>query len=400
MKILMASHYFASHKGGVEIVAEALYTAFSKKGIEVVWMAGGASPQPEQVQKSRSVSLPIFNFVEDRIGLPFPIPTVGAITTIFGEVWKSNVLILHDCLYLSNILAFFIAKSCGIPTIIIQHTRYFPNGTRMVNAIMKLATAIVTKPMLSSADQVVFIGETTMKSYDALRYRALPELIFNGVNTDLFRKLRGPESATGIRCKFALPQDQTVILFVGRFIEKKGLPVIRRMAEMRPDWIWALAGWGPLDPRAWKAANVRVFSGLDDASIAELYRCCNLLVLPSTGEGGVPLVAREALASGLTVVCGEETLEADSTMGQFVVGAPVYLEDDDATARAFLIALDNALLSEVEANEEFETLKSYAISQNSWHRAVERYLDIISCLVPKSIASAATSETCDECESQ
>src|SRR5208337_3068589 len=157
---------------------------------------------------------------------------------------------------------------------------------------------------------------------------------FNGVDTGLYRTLGAAETKAGLRREYDLPESGPVILFVGRFVEKKGISAMKRMAELRPDWTWAFAGWGPLDPSSWNAANVRVFSELRGPSMAALYRACDLFVLPSTGEG-FPLVVQEALASGLPVVCGTDTLGADPAMKAFVRGAPVYAGDDDRTAREF-----------------------------------------------------------------
>jgi glycosyltransferase involved in cell wall biosynthesis len=381
MKILMASHYFASHKGGVEIVAEALFQGLTDQNQQVVWMAGNASQSPQAIGRSRAVSLPISNFVEEKTGLPFPIPAPAALRTIIREVWNADILVLHDCLYLSNILAFLAAKWRGIPIVVIQHSRYFPNGTRVINAIMKISTAIVTHPMLLRSSQVVFIGETTMQSYARLRYKCRPELIFNGVNTTTFCRRGDSESVSKLRAKYHLHENRTTILFVGRFVEKKGLLVIRRMANLRPDWTWVLAGWGPIDPNTWNLANVRTLSGLDDPSIAELYRCSDLLVLPSSGEGGLPLVVREALVTGLPVVCGEETLGLDRTLGAHVTGVPVYLGNEERTAREFVTGIEHSLRSDAERHNHAEARSAFAISYCSWHRATEQYLRIISRLV-------------------
>jgi glycosyltransferase involved in cell wall biosynthesis len=394
MKILMASHYFASHTGGVEAVAEALFRGLTAREQEVAWLAGDATSPPNPLGKSRPVSLPIFNFVEERTGLPFPIPTPGALRKISREVSNADVLILHDCLYLSNILAFLLAQFRRVPTIIIQHTRFTPYSSSVLNAVMRFSNAIVTRPMLSRAAQVVFISETNRNYFGQLRFRRSPEIVFHGVDTDLYRTLGSAETKAGLRREYDLPEDDPVILFVGRFVEKKGIRAMKRMAELRPDWTWAFAGWGPLDPGSWNAPNVRVFSNLRGPSMAALYRACDLLVLPSTGEG-FGLVVQEALASGLPVVCSTETLEADPARKAFVQGVPVYAGDDDRTAREFVSAIDHLLDSEAGLKNEFnrsDERRAFALSRYSWHDVVERYLEIASGLVPESVSHSVPME--------
>jgi glycosyltransferase involved in cell wall biosynthesis len=386
MKILMASHYFASHNGGIEIVAEELFRGLAARGQEVVWLAGDATLPPDPVARSRAVSIRVFNFVEDKIGLPFPIPALSALRKISCEVSNADVLILHDCLYLSNILAFLVAKFRGVPTLIVQHIGSVPYSSLVLNAVMRFSNAIVTRPMLSRAAQVVFISETTRKFFGPLRFRRSPEIVFNGVDTDLYRALGRAETKTGLRHEYDLPVDSRVILFVGRFVEKKGMRAMERMVNLRPCWTWAFAGWGPLDPRSWKAANVRVFSNLRGPSMAALYRACDLFVLPSSGEG-FPLVVQEALSSGLPVVCGAETLGADPAMKALIRGVPVYPDDDDRTAREFLSAIDDSLDSDATSRTKSEERRAFALSRYRWHHAAERYLEIASRLVPESVSA-------------
>jgi glycosyltransferase involved in cell wall biosynthesis len=383
MRILMASHYFASHKGGIEIVAEELYGGLANREQEVVWIAGDATPPPDPVGKSHPAPLPIWNFVEEKIGLPFPIPKPRALRTIKREVSDADVLILHDCLYLSNILAFLLAQSRGVPIVIVQHIGFVPYSNSALNALMRVANLIVTRPVLSRAAQVIFISGTTRSFFGHLRFRKPPEIVFNGVDTDLYRTLANGETKAGLRREYGLPENVPVILFVGRFVEKKGLRAMRHMAELRPDWTWAFAGWGPLDPSSWNAANVRVFSNLRGPSMAAVYRACDLLVLASTGEG-FPLVVQEALASGLPVVCSAETLEADPAMKEFVQGALTYPADDEKTAQAFVTAIDDLLKSEPNSNSKSSERRAFAVSRYSWQHAAERYLEIASRLVPRA----------------
>lgn len=247
---------------------------------------------------------------------------------------------------------------------------------------MRLANSVATRPMLSFAEQVVFISEITRKYFGKLRFKRMPELIFNGVNTDLYRPVRGGEEKSYIRGTYSLPIDQHVVLFVGRFVEKKGLSILKLMASRRPEFVWAFAGMGPLDPRDWKAPNVRVFSWMSNESVAELYRACDVFALPSKGEG-FPLVVQEALASGLPVVCGSETSFADSQMALLVRGVPIHTDDDRRTAEEFLLSIDDVIRSE-RSEQTLEQAGTFAASQYSWDAAVDRYLNIVARLVPES----------------
>lgn len=163
-------------------------------------------------------------------------------------------------------------------------------------------------------------------------------------------------------------------LFVGRFVEKKGLHLLRAMVGRFSDVLWVFAGHGPLDPDDWKAANVRVLRGRSGQSLAAVYRAADLLVLPSVGEG-FPLVVQEAMSSGTAA------LVADST----AAGCPA------ARHLMFVEALQSAGGIEVEQwsrrlRELHDKLaevqavgvaaRQYAFDNWSWDGCARRYIDI------------------------
>lgn len=383
MKIAMVSHYFGSHRGGIEIVAEELFRQFAARGQEVVWLASDVTPAPEIIGHARTVALPVWNYVERKIGIPFPIPKLGALRELTRAVDEADVVVLQDCLYLSNIFSFLLTRAKGVPTIIIQHAQgSIPRSRPVLRTFTKLANMIVTRPMLSSAAQVVFIGGTTRNFFRNVRYRSRPEIVFNGVDGRVYRAPESPQDRMMLRHGFGLPEDRPTVLFVGRFVEIKGVRVLKHMAEMRPDWTWVFAGWGPLDPAKWNAPNVRVMSGLQGPTLSGLYQACDVLALPSVGEG-FPLVIQEALASGLGVVCAAETLEADPAMGTFVRGVPIQPSDDEGTARRFLAAIEDLLRAGAEQTNLPRDRRTFAISRYSWAKGADRYLEIASRLAPR-----------------
>jgi glycosyltransferase involved in cell wall biosynthesis len=387
----MVSHYFDSHQGGIEIVGGNLFRCLVRRGCEIVWAAASVSPAPVDEGCGRALPLETWNAVESAIGLPFPVPSIGALRSLYSHIGRSDVILLHDCLYLSNIAAFLFARYLNVPVIIVQHIGAVPYRNFMLGAIMKVANSLITRTMLGFAQQVVFISRNTAHYFTSIAFRARPAIVFNGVDTEMFRPLQEGESREAIRERMGLPRAGIVALFVGRFVEKKGISAMRRMVELRPEWTWAFAGWGPLHPGKWNATNVRVFSSLRGPTMAALYRACNLLVLPSTGEG-FPLVVQEALASGLPVVCSAEILGADLEMGTYVWGAPVCAGNDDRTARGFLSVMSDVLEREEASTSESADRQAFARSRYSWEYATEQYMDIASRLVPEAVSHAGAVE--------
>jgi glycosyltransferase involved in cell wall biosynthesis len=385
----MATHYFASHQGGIEIVAGHLFEEFAALQQNVTWIAADATPPPAATGTVRAVALPAFNLVEQRTGLPFPIPSPGALRRVRREVLASDVVIIHDCLYLTNIATYLFARLAGIPVLIIQHIGLVPYSNRVLSAMMRMANQLITQPLLRRAQQVAFISETTKRYFGRVPFRVPPAVVFNGVDTNTFRPLEPTETLAALRAQLALPDDRPVVLFVGRFVEKKGLAILERMAARAPHLTWAFAGWGPLNPNCWHAPNVHVFTDLHGASLAKLYRASDLFVLPSTGEG-FPLVIQEALACGLPVVCGDETAAADAALAPLLRGVALAPGDDDASALACLKVIDHLLAKQSNPgsrySEERIDRRRFALSRYSWRRAAERYLAMASSILPSNSA--------------
>src|SRR4029077_19092998 len=97
-----------------------------------------------------------------------------------------------------------------------------------------------------------------------------------------------------------------LFLFLGRFVEKKGLPVLRELAQRLPQVRLLLAGWGPIDPAAWGLPNVTVVRSPSTGELSALYQAADLLLLPSVGEG-FPRSVQEAMACGTPALVGSET---------------------------------------------------------------------------------------------
>ena len=263
-----------------------------------------------------------------------------------------------------------------------QHIAAVPYSSALLRGLMRTANALIARPMLRSADQVVFISKAVAAEFASLSTKAPPQLVFNGVDSAVFGLASPGFDRTAARATFGLPAEKPVVLFVGRFVEKKGLHHIERLARQRPDLAFALAGWGPIDPDAWGLANVHVLRGLSGPALPPLYQASDVFLLPSIGEG-LPLVLQEALACGLPVLCGKATTAADPDAAALIDGLDVDGADPDVLARAMAARIDGALAAIAAPGGivAAQARNAYVRAHYSWSEAAAAYLSMMRGLV-------------------
>jgi len=324
LRFLTVTHFYESHGGGIERVAGHLCRHLAAQKHTVTW-AASAGDAPLASEDVAVVPLPCVNPTEALTGLPMPIPGPRGMARLWSATKAADVVVIHDALYCTSILAMAFAKMQRKPVILVQHVAEIAFASAVMRRIMVLANRLVARPMLQGADQVIFISDTVRQYFAAYRMRRPSLLQFNGVDTRIFC----PGEAE--RVAFSLPANGLLVAFVGRFVEKKGLSILQAVARKCPQVQFALAGAGPIDPQKWDLPNVHLLGPLPPERIAALFRSADCLLLPSVGEG-YPLVIQEALAVGLTVICGEESARADPAASQWLQGIEVDLQDIDGSA--------------------------------------------------------------------
>lgn len=223
----------------------------------------------------------------------------------------------HELRTTENLLVASHALRLGIPMVVSPHgTLPYTSGR---GSAKRLWDNLLSRRLLRSIAHVIALTEAEAADTRALWARLGSRLederltiIPNGVQLP-------PDEAAADRSAFREQWDLgegTVILFLGRLTERKGLGLLvsafAELIRFEPDARLVIAGpdWGSLPALKAQVRDRRLghevtFTGAltQDARLGAL-RAADVFVLPATGEG-FSMAALEAMASGLPVVLGE-----------------------------------------------------------------------------------------------
>lgn len=168
----------------------------------------------------------------------------------------------------------------------------------------------MTRRTVNGVDALLTVSEAMRQS--AIReFGASPQkvhTIVNGFNTSVFYQ----RDRAGMRQKYGIAADERLIIYVGRFVEAKGmrelLTAFKAMAEQDTKVGLVLVGDGVMKSELLELIKqqglqnrVRVPGGLPPEQVAEWISACDVLTLPSWSEG-YPNVVVEGAACGRPVV--------------------------------------------------------------------------------------------------
>ncbi len=365
-RILLVTHFYPTHRGGVEIGAGKVAGLLAKRDYKVTWAASDSDSPPTGCAEMTFLPMQANNAIEAKLGIPFPLWSRRALNQLRNAITDADLVHIHESLYQGNGVAARAAMRLGIPYLVTQHIGFIPYKNPLLRMVLTFANKLVAMPILKRASGISFVSETTQRYFQGLGLpSAAGELIPMGVDTEIFTP-DGPAD----RASLGFSDDQPLCIFVGRFVEKKGLPIIRQLAEANPAIQWALVGHGPIDPNEWKLRNVKVFGGLSGATLAPVYRAADLFVMPSVGEG-YPAVVQEAMACGTPVLISTETAEGYTPAQPYLHSVPA-ANLAEWTKTTMNLLSDTAALSAASP-----TLASFARTHWSLDACVARYEDLI-----------------------
>ncbi|MBM2814871.1 MAG: hypothetical protein HW421_1633 [Ignavibacteria bacterium] len=386
MKIALITHYYSGHRGGVEIAAGKLAENLANNfPLEINWLASDADIPPTCPKNLIPIPLVSSNIIERRSSLPYPIISMKSIVKLWQSIKKVDIVHIHDYIYMSNIIASIFAKVLHKPLIITQHIGWIPYSSKILRFILGFLNQFLSKLIFKSSGTVVFISDTVKKYFESLySIQSTSKLIPNGTDCQVF-SFKGEETKFVLRQQMGYSSGKKIIIFVGRFVEKKGLPIIKQVAELLPDFKFILVGWGLIEPDKWQLTNVSVLKNKSSEEVSDLYRVSDLLFLPSKGEG-FPLVVQEAFACGLHSLISDEVVDAYPGMRDYIYSLPA-LSTPEIWAKKI-----EQFFWETEHKASSLELSQFAQQHWNWKETAKKYFQLYEESINRSF------KNCNSCE--
>ncbi|NLG05992.1 MAG: glycosyltransferase [Clostridia bacterium] len=335
MKILQVIPYYAWAYGGPVRVVYELSHCLARKDHEITIYTTnvgktGRLTEDEKIVMDKAIDVKYFdcksNWVAERGKLHFS-PQMRR--TLKREVKCFDLVHIHEPRGISGVYAGHFANKFGIPYLIQVHGAS-PLALTGQSSIFKLCKIcfdkILGQDLLMGASHVIALTETEASQYSRLH---IPEskitIIPNGINALDYKEQPKPRA---FRLLYGIPEDQKIILFLGRIHKIKGIELLIEaftdVLRFRTDVILVLIG--PDDGNLKSTLNLIREKGITD-NVMYLgpvfgkekllaYFDADIYVLPSVYET-FPVTVLEAMA------CGTPTIVTDrcgiaKTMGQYV----------------------------------------------------------------------------------
>src|SRR6185437_7141982 len=188
MKILIVTHYFNPHIGGIEIVALNEAKELIKKGHQVTIVTSKLSGDQETSLQNGIIikRVKAWNFFENKFGIPYPIFSPTLLGTISKEVKKNDFIHVHGAIYLGSLIASIFSQLYKKPLITTEHVGIVIYKNSFATNLQKLAFQSIGKLVLNSINKVLVLNNS-VKQYLSRITNSPIEFLFNGVDTKLFK---------------------------------------------------------------------------------------------------------------------------------------------------------------------------------------------------------------------
>lgn len=366
-KILICSSEYYPYGSGIANVAYNVAEQFKKLGINVTI----CSPTGPDIKLGSSKMIDKFGI----FGLIFYWYRVS-------QYFKQND---YDGVWLHN--PYFFKKNPFEDCVVTVHTTYHgaaawktdSSYSYFLRVFIRVATLLEKYSVKNLNGDLTFTG-VGLPICDEMKQMGLGSninYIPNGVDIDVFH----PSDKKMLRNKFAIPQDDLVLLSVGRLSLQKQLhklvEVFSELEKEMPNVTLCIAGKGPLLEslknlaESLKLKKIKFLGYVDNNDLPSLYACSDYYVMTSKYEG-LPLTLLEAMASGLPCIVSD--IPHLKMVEDADCGIIIDFEDIDLASHRIYQYLQN------EHPDHTENARTYALKNLDWRIVSEQYLTLLQDL--------------------
>lgn len=310
MKVLIVSHYFLPHIGGIEQVVYHQAKELIRMGNQVTIITSNIPPQPHlsYLGKIKIFRVKVINFMEQHFGIPYPLFSPQLCFDLVTEIPKHDLVHVHGHMYVSSLLACLVAKIYRKKIILTQQNTFIESPSKYLCAIEHIVDKTIGFLTLKSADAIICASMKTKKYVQSIRPNLAPiSVLYNGVDIVKFHPSNHKSTA-----KKKLHLNGKFVCFTFRRITfKNGINLLLDFATLlkdNPRIVFLLGGTGPDLPEIQKyitkhqLTNIIITGFIKDQDRYMYYQAADIFILPSNKGEGLPLVVLEAFASGVPVI--------------------------------------------------------------------------------------------------
>lgn len=375
MRILLVTNYQPPHMGGIEYAAQSLKACWERDGHTVTWLSTDI-PRGARASTPDNVRVRAANFAERWWQINSPLVSPFAYPRILNLIRTHDVVNVHSLAPGLSTIVLRAALRRQRPVTVTQHVGIIPLGQRWLSQVQKTFVCSMARWAAARNAPITFVGEAVRQWFmeNAGLTSDQVHMTPAGIDQATYHFVPDDERAR-LRARWQTQGPGLHVLFVGRFYDKKGLPLLRAVAAACPGMRFTLVGSGPHDPATWGLPNVRVIKFVSNEELRELYGAHDLFIMPSFGEGW-PAVVPQAMACGLACLVSEETFTGyGRDRDRFLVV--------ERTQEAVAGALKRCAEGLEPLLLQRRACSDYACQVWDWQRTARQYVGIFSATLPR-----------------
>jgi D-inositol-3-phosphate glycosyltransferase len=307
MKVLVVSSYLLPHCGGVEVLVDQEIQLLARQGHSVVVIGSNAGEGESPIYGAdvEVIRIAAWNGLEQRFQVPWLVFSPRLAPLLLRYIRWCDVVHVHGFLSVGSLVALIFARYLNKRSILTEHIGLAWYSSRLKWLVQWLAIWLIgifcvrmAKRSFAYHERVVALLQKLAGPRGQIYY--LPNPLQRSF-------LRPPNEQERLDARQALgwPKDRPTVLFVGRLVIRKGIDLLLQAKNSEFDLVFC----GPGDSTLLGDLQNKGITYLQPRSrreLVSLYHAADVLAVPSRSEGGLVLVAQEALLCGLPVLVGDD----------------------------------------------------------------------------------------------